>query len=110
VAVRAEKGAVKSTGPRPQGPGGEADPAAGEPRPNVKVVKADQGEQGTAQDLPEVPNRAVDGRKDGPLDLGDADQADVDFGSKDGKGLLDLEDADAAGDIDFSTLGAAPDY
>lgn len=104
-AVPAEKGAVKNTGPRPKGSSGDVDLTADDPKGNVKVVKADQG---SAQDLPEVPNRTVDGKKKGPLDLGDADQADLDFSKDNKKGPLDLGTAD--GELDFSTLGDGPDY
>ncbi|MGC4116251.1 MAG: thermonuclease family protein [Myxococcales bacterium] len=103
-AVPAEKGAVKNTGPRKAG---DPEPAAGEAKGTVKVVKTDSGD---AKDLPEVPNRTVDGRRKGPLDLGDADQAEVDFSPRDGKGLLDLGDANQSGDLDFSTLGDGADY
>ncbi|HEY3450455.1 MAG TPA: thermonuclease family protein [Myxococcales bacterium] len=108
-AVPAEKGAIKNTGARPaQGASGDVDLTASDPKPQVKVVKADKG---TAQDLPEVPNRSVDDRKKGPLDLGDADQAELEFSPKDGKkGPLDLGDADKTGELDFSSMGDSADY
>lgn len=104
-AVPAEKGAIKPTGRPTEAKNVVPVDAKGAARP-AEVKKGE---------LPEVPNRPADGAT-GPLDLGDAAQADdLSFDDK-GKGAakeggLDLGHVEeTGGDLDFSALPDDPDY